>query len=106
MSDEPNLNYLNQLSEGDETIKSRLMLVLKEEFFKEVEEYKQNMMNNNFLLASECVHKIRHKIGFLGMYNDYELSNQYQQNLEDNSINLKDDFEKVLNIISEFILKY
>lgn len=103
MNEVPNLIYLNQLSDGDEAIKTRLMLVLKEEFFKEVEEYKLNMMNDNFSLASEIVHKIRHKIGFLGMLNAYDLANQYQLNLEDNSLNLKDDFEIILNKINEFI---
>lgn len=105
MNEEPNLIFLNQLSNGDQAIKSRLLSVLKEEFLKEVEEYKLNMISNKFSLASEIVHKIIHKIGFLGMQQAYDLSNQYQQDLDVNSLDLKDDFEKTLNIINEFILK-
>lgn len=105
MSEEPNLINLIQLSDGDDAIKSNLWLVLKEEFTKEVEDYNLKITENNFLLASGIVHKIRHKIGFLGMQDAYDLSYQYQQNLELNSTDLKADFELILNTINEFILK-
>lgn len=105
MVEKPNLINLIQLSNGDEAIKSSLWLVLKQEFSKEVEDYNMKITEKNFLIASEIVHKIRHKIGFLGMYNAYDLSYQYQQNLELNSLDLKEDFELILNTIDEFILK-
>jgi hypothetical protein len=105
MTEEPNLINLIQLSDGNETIKSSLWLVLKEEFSKEVEEYNLKIIENNFSLASGIVHKIRHKIGFLGMQNAYDLSYQYQQNLEISSTDLKEEFELILNTIKEFILK-
>ena len=105
MNEEPNLIYLNKISDGDKTVRKRLLLVLKEEFTQEAEEYKFNIINNNLSSASEKVHKIRHKIGFLGMDQAYDLANQYEQNLRTNSIQLKNEFEIILDVINEFVLK-
>jgi altronate dehydratase len=105
MNEEPNLIYLNNLSDGDETIKNKLLLILKEEFVQEIEIYKLNVINNNLISAAENVHKIRHKIGFLGMEKAYDLSNQYEHNLRNNSNELKNEFEIILEVINEFVLK-
>ena len=105
MKEKPNLNYLNKISEGSQEIKIRIVNVIKEEFTIEVTEYIINMMNNNLLNASENVHKIRHKIGFLGMENAYDLSNEYEQNLKNNCTDLKNEFEITLSDMYEFIKK-
>lgn len=103
MNETPNLIYLNQLSDGDDVIKNKILIVLKEEFVTEFKEYNANMINKDLLSASEKVHKIRHKIGFFGMEKAYELSNKYEQNLKNNSDILKTKFEKILDIIYKFI---
>lgn len=105
MTEEPNFNNLIQLSDGDEAIKNSLWLVLKEEFIKEVEDYNLKITENNLSIASGIVHKLRHKIGFLGMQMAYDLSYQYQQNLEFDSTDLKEDFELILDTINKFIKK-
>ncbi len=103
MEETPNLIYLNQLSDGDNAAKKSLLKVLKAEFITEVEQYNINMINNCLLNAAENVHKIRHKIGFLGMEKAYELSNNHEQELKNNSILLKFEFENILNIIHNFL---
>jgi uncharacterized radical SAM superfamily Fe-S cluster-containing enzyme len=105
MKEEPNFIYLNQLSAGEQAVKDRLLSVLKEEFATEYEDYKANISNSNLLFASEIVHKIRHKIGFLGMEKAYDLTSDYEKNLKNNSLDLKEEFETVLGIINAFILK-
>jgi hypothetical protein len=105
MKEEPNFIYLNQLSAGEQAVKDRLLSVLKEEFATEYEDYKANISNSNLLFASEIVHKIRHKIGFLGMEKAYDLTSDYEKNLKNNSLALKEEFETVLGIINAFILK-
>lgn len=105
MKEEPNFIYLNQLSAGEQAVKDRLLSVLKEEFATEYEVYKANISNSNLLFASEIVHKIRHKIGFLGMEKAYDLTSDYEKNLKNNSLDLKEEFETVLGVINAFILK-
>jgi len=106
MKEIPNLIYLNQLSNNDKTVSNRLMLVLQEEIQEEIESYNLKIFQNDFVSAAEMVHKLRHKIGFLGMEQAYNMSSQFEQNLRFNSLNLKDEFELVLEVIKEFILKH
>ena len=103
MEELPNLVYINQLACGDELIKKRLINVLKEEFPQEILIYNDNMEKLNLTEAAESVHKIRHKIGFVGLEKAYDLSYDYEQNLRDGSILFKDDFENVLKKITKFI---
>jgi HPt (histidine-containing phosphotransfer) domain-containing protein len=103
MEEVPNINYIIQLSNGDESIKKRLINVLKEELPMEVENYNANIEKLNWLEAAENVHKLRHKIGFLGLENAYQLSYEYEQNLREQSILLKKEFEVVLKKIINFI---
>lgn len=105
MKEQPNFVFLNQLSAGEQAVKDRLLGVLKEEFATECLDYYTNISNSNLLFASEIVHKIRHKIGFLGMEKAYDLTSDYEKNLKNNSLVLKEEFEIILDIIKEFILK-
>lgn len=105
MKEEPNIAYINQLANGDESIKKRLIRVLKEELPVEVENYNLNIEKLNWLEAAENVHKLRHKIGFLGLENAYQLSYEYEQNLREQSVLLKKEFEVVLKKIINFISK-
>ncbi len=103
MEEHPNLDYINQLASGNELVEKRLINVLKEEFPQEVLIYSNDMEKLNLTEAAESVHKIRHKIGLLGLENGYHLSYEYEQNLRDGSIMFKDDFEIVLKKITKFI---
>jgi HPt (histidine-containing phosphotransfer) domain-containing protein len=105
MKEEPNIEYINQLANGDESIKNRLIKVMKEELPIEIENYNDNIEKLNWLEAAENVHKLRHKIGFLGLENAYQLSYEYEQNLREQSILLKKEFEIVLKKIINFISK-
>ena len=105
MKELPNIEYINKLASGDESIQNRLIEVLKEELPIEVENYNASINKLNWLEAAENVHKLRHKIGFLGLENAYQLSNEYEQNLRMKSILLKNEFEIVLEKIINFISK-
>lgn len=105
MKEEPNIDYINQLANGDESIKNRLIQVMKEELPIEIENYNANIEKLNWLGAAENVHKLRHKIGFLGLENAYQLSYEYEQNLREQSVLLRKEFETVLKKIINFISK-
>jgi len=105
MKEAPNVEYINQLANGDEFIKNRLIKVLKEETPIEVESYITNIEKFNWIEAAESVHKLRHKIGFLGLEKAYKLSYEYEQNLRSQSLILKKEFENILKKIIIFISK-
>lgn len=98
-----NFSYLNSLSGGDKEFELKILNVIKEEFPFERSEYEQNVEKGNFKLASENVHKIKHKISILGLNKSKELAVEHEELLKVNDLTLKDDFEKVLDIITDFI---
>ncbi|MDI1317740.1 Hpt domain-containing protein [Flavobacterium sp.] len=67
IDEQPNLEYIDKLADGDEVIRERLISVLKQEFPEEFALYRKHILNSNYRQAAESVHKIRHKIGLLGL---------------------------------------
>jgi HPt (histidine-containing phosphotransfer) domain-containing protein len=103
MNELPNLNYIYKLSAGDSTIKSRLVNILLEEFPQDVRSYYENLKKQDLVEASENVHKIKHKIGLLGLEEGYLLSQKHELSLKENSLFYKEDFEIILKKIADFI---
>lgn len=103
MNEQPNLDYIEKLADGDSAIKQRLLLVLKHEFPLEVAKYKANIASSNYLQASENVHKIKHKIGLLGLENSYYLSQIYEKNLRNNLNTNQVDFEQIVTTLEIFL---
>ena len=104
MGEQPNLDYIDKLAAGDEAVRKRLISVLKQEFPIEVAIYREQILNSIYLQAAESVHKIRHKIGLLGLENSYFSSKIYEQNLRNNVLQNQINFENTINKI-EFFLK-
>lgn len=101
--EKPNLNYINQLSGDNQEFRTRLITILKKELPDEIEVYQTEFANDNYLLAAQSVHKLKHKISILGLEKSYYLAEEYENNLKDNSIDLKADFENILKIMQEFV---
>lgn len=83
-------------------LKSRLIAVLKKEFPEEVEDYEINIRTYNFEAASNCVHKLKHKIGLLGLENGYKEARVFEDNLKNDSNEFQSNFEEILNSIKFF----
>ena len=96
-------SYLNSLSGGDKEFELKILNVIKEEFPGERNEYEENLEKGNFKLAADNVHKIKHKISILGLKKSKEIAVEHEELLKLNDLALKHDFEKVLNIITDFI---
>jgi HPt (histidine-containing phosphotransfer) domain-containing protein len=99
----PNLEYINRLSRGDKSIKAELIEVIKTEFPKEQKEYYNSLEEKEFKKIEENVHKLKHKISILGLEKSYEIANQFEHNLREHSLDKKEDFDKILIVISDFI---
>lgn len=102
--EQPNLSYINQLSAGNISFKEKLIAVIKEEFPDEKTVYLTNIQAKNYKEAAENVHKIKHKISILGLEKSYEVARAFENNLKEENTDLKEDFENILDVISEYLL--
>ena len=105
MAEIPNLDYIKEIAGGNEEFEKKFLSIIQVEFPKEKEDY-SNLLNSGELEESaKVVHKIKHKLGILGLSNGYKMAIKYEEDLKIGNTALKDDFEGVLNAVEEFILK-
>lgn len=101
--EQPNIEYFVKLSNNNAAFKQKLIEVVQHELPLEIEEYHKYLAANNMEKAAECVHKIKHKIGVLGMEKAYSQAEEYEDNLRNGSKNLDTVFEQILEIINQFV---
>lgn len=101
--EQANLNYINELSGDNQEFKNKIITILKKELPDEIEIYQEEFIKANYLLASQSVHKLKHKISILGLEKSYYIAEEYENNLKDNSTDLNADFENILKIMQEFV---
>lgn len=99
----PNLSYINSLSGGDKAFEAKLINIIKAEYPLEKEIYIKNMESNNFKAAAENVHKLKHKISIFGLEKSYETANDFEEHLKENDPAGKEDFEIILQNITNFL---
>ena len=101
--EQPNLNYINDLSGDNTEFKQKLLAILKRELPEEIEVYNNAFKNLNYLQAAQSVHKLKHKISILGLEKSYYIAEEYENNLKKNSKDLKDVFETILENMQIFL---
>ena len=101
--EKPNLDYINQLSGGDESLKKTLIDVIKSEFPEEKKDYYFNLKYNFFKKIEQNVHRLKHKISILGLEKEYKKANEFEHNLREKSLEGREDFDKVLKAITEYL---
>lgn len=101
--EQPNLDYINEIAGGDPTFAGKLLDVVKLELPQEVELYQVNFNNSAFAKAAENVHKLKHKLGILGLVNGYELAIAYEEELRNGNSTLKNKFDALLEDCKRFI---
>jgi HPt (histidine-containing phosphotransfer) domain-containing protein len=103
--EKPNLKYIDEISQGDEIFKKKIVSLLKKELPKEIDDYKKNFKKGNLKEAAANVHKLKHKIAILGIPNDQKIASQFEYNLKNNNITLSIDFDRIIKKISKFVEK-
>ncbi|AXT20364.1 Hpt domain-containing protein [Flavobacteriaceae bacterium AU392] len=101
--EQPNLYYINDLSSGDAAFKNKIIAVIKSEFPEEKSIYLKNIKSKDYKKAAENVHKLKHKISILGLEKSYALAVEFENDLRDDNLDLKDDFNTVLQIITDYL---
>jgi HPt (histidine-containing phosphotransfer) domain-containing protein len=103
--EQPNLLYIHSLSGGDKTFENKLITIIKKEFPEEKNLYEKNISSNNLKEASENVHKLKHKISIFGLEKSYELATQFENDLMEADTSLKNDFDKIMQNIANYLIK-
>jgi len=101
--EQPNSDYINQLSGNNEEFKAKVIGILKRELPEEIEIYQLQIKNKNYKLAAESVHKLKHKVSILGLEKSYYIAEEFEENLKANSTNLLSDFETILKTMQDFV---
>jgi hypothetical protein len=101
----PNLDYIDEIAENDIVFKNKLISIIKNEFPIEKNEFLKNIEENNFLLASQNVHKLKHKINMLGLKKGSETAIKFENELLLKNNSSSKEFILVLKLIENYLNK-
>ena len=102
----PNLNYIKELSGGDVEFEARLLSVLKKELPLEIEEFNENIQQNNLRESAQNVHKIKHKINILSMDQSFVVAEEFEKNLNSGCLDLYEEFIDILKKMTIFLNQF
>ncbi len=105
MTEVANLDYIKEISGGNEDFEKKFLNIIQTEFPKERKDYIEFLKGDNLEEAAKIVHKIKHKLGILGLTGGYKLAVQYEEDLKYGNTKLKGEFQQILQSVEEFILK-
>ncbi len=101
--EKPNIEYINKLSRNDAVIKQKFIGILKFELPIEIDAYYMSLHLNKWAQTKECIHKLKNKIGVLGLENSYNLTDDYEKSNQSNRKYLQLEFEKTLTLMQQFV---
>jgi len=101
--EEPNLDYIKEISHGDETFQQKIISLLKLELPNEIEIYTANFEAENYKEAAGNVHKLKHKIAILGIPKAHKIASEFENNLKNKDKSLSADFDTIIKKISKFV---
>lgn len=101
--EKPNIDYINKLSRNNEDIKQKFIAVLKFELPIEIDAYYTSFQLKKWKKTAECIHKLKNKIGILGLENGYQQADEYEKNVRNSNVDLREAFEKTLNLMQCYV---
>jgi hypothetical protein len=101
--EKPNIEYILKLSGTEESVRLKLINVLKYELPIEMEAYYANINVEQWQQAACHVHKIKHKMAILGLHDSYTYADVYEKQLSENTKELQSDFENSLTLMLNFV---
>ena len=102
--EQPNLNYVKELSGGDQSFEQKFLEIIKNEFPEEKQTYIDCLAREDYNATAEIVHKLKHKFNILGLENGYLLAVGFEEELKLGNSKLKDEFFSILITIEKYIL--
>lgn len=101
--EQPNLEYILKLSGSNEAVKSKLIDTLKFELPLEIDAYDLSMRLHKTAQAAACVHKLKNKIGILGLEEGYHIAEAYENQLKNREKKSQIEFENILTLMQNFV---
>lgn len=101
--EQPNIEYFIKLSNNNASFKQKLIEVVKYELPLEIDFYLNCITQEEWEKAAGTVHKLKHKIGILGMEKSYNVADKYEKNLREGSKEMQSEFEESLTVINQFV---
>ncbi len=101
--EQPNLNYIDQLAEGDIEFREKFIEIIKNEFPQELIVYKNAIKELNTIAAADIVHKLKHKFNILSMKEAYSFSVIYEDELRAHKVDMDKDFQLILGNIIDYL---
>lgn len=99
----PNLSYIETLAGSDEAFRAKLIAIVKEELPQEIAHYQECMQAEDWKLAAEAVHKLKHKISILGLEKSYYLAMEYEEALLEANPHDRASFDALLTRMLDFV---
>lgn len=103
LAEEPNLVQIELIAGEDKDFRQTLIDIIKKELPQETNDYRTNLKDENFKMAAEHVHKLKHKIGIFGLENGYKMASSYETELKQGSKSLEPEFEALLVTMATFV---
>ena len=103
MEEQPSLRVIEEISDNDIDFQNNLIEILKKEFVLEVDSYKKNFDAQNFTKASDCVHKLKHKISLLALEQGLVTAATFEKELKKGNTELHQKFMGILNKINVYL---
>ncbi|TVZ56426.1 hypothetical protein OD91_1711 [Lutibacter sp. Hel_I_33_5] len=103
--EEPNLSYIKTISKGDFDFEKKIITIIKEELFTEIDDYYRFFKESDLKKTKEIVHRIKHKMVILGLEKSYELTNDFENSLREEKIINQKYFESMLPLMKNYINK-
>lgn len=101
--EQPNLDYLKEISDGQPEVIAQFVGIIKEEFPGEFEQYQQLMKEKDWQHAAAMVHKLKHKIRILGLKEGRAVAVTHEDALKGGDYQHSEAFAAVLNKIEVFL---
>jgi HPt (histidine-containing phosphotransfer) domain-containing protein len=101
--EQPNLSFIKELSGDDAEFEKSMLDLIKIEFPQEVQLFNHNFKFENYVEASDNVHKIKHKIGLLGMQEGTATASEFELALKNGNTKLHIVFLEVIDKIHVYL---
>lgn len=101
----PNLNFFLKLSNEDRQFMMRLTNTLKMEFTNDKNLYFDALAQKDYKKMKFIVHRIKHKVGLLGLTKSYNVVIEFENDLINENLKLKDKFLLILNTMTKYLEK-
>ncbi|WP_435579043.1 Hpt domain-containing protein [Gilvibacter sp.] len=99
----PNLDYLNEIADGQPEVVAQFVGIIAKEFPGEFEEYQALIAAKDSAKAAAMVHKLKHKISILGLVQGRALAVEHEEALKEEDYQHSDAFAAVLDQIDQFL---